>query len=74
MKTKKTHIGMKVKEILHTMNLSDYRIIKQTGINQAYLSKIYTSRDVQPWKLKRFLYKLNREFDLELTTENLYEA
>jgi len=74
METINLHIGKKVKELFEGKNLSDYRIIRATEINQAYLSKVYTSRTMQPWKLKRLLFKINKEFDLDLSSDQLNEV
>ena len=74
MESSNVHIGKKVKELFNDQNLTDLRIIKETEIDQAYLSKVYTSKTIQPWQLKRFLYKINREFDLDISPELLYEA
>jgi hypothetical protein len=74
METATLHIGKKVKELFENQHLSNYKIIKTAEINEAYLSKVYTSRSIQPWKLKRLLFKINREFDLDLSPENIYKA
>lgn len=66
------HIGRKVKELFHDYHLTDYNIVQATEINQAYLSKVYTSRSVQPWQLKRLLYKVNREFNLNISTDEIF--
>lgn len=73
MNTTKVHIGRKIKELFADFDLTDYRIIKATEINQSYLCKVYTSRDLDSWQVKRLFHKVNKEFDLNLSPENLYK-
>ena len=72
MESNNIHIGKKIKELFADLDLTDYRIIKATEINQSYLCKVYTSRNLDMWQINRLFHKVNKEFDLNLTTENLY--
>ena len=65
------HKGENLKDVFKQNNISDKSIIAVTDFNQVYLSKLYTSRQIEPWKLKNFLFVINRVFNTNITMESL---
>ena len=65
------HTGQRLKSVIREYNLSDQTITSLTPFEQSYLSKIYTSRDIQPRQLQNFLYVINKVFDLEISSDSI---
>ena len=72
MNTNETHLGQNIKNILNEYRLSDKTITSLTPFNQSFLSKLYTSREIQPRNLMNFLHVINRIFNLNLTVNDIY--
>ncbi len=67
------HTGQKIKNILSYYELTDSLIIKETRFEQSYLSKIYTSRIIQPRNVKNFIYVINKVFNLHIDAETIID-
>jgi hypothetical protein len=68
------HIGQAIKNVFRENNLTDNRITSATGFDQFYLSKVYTSRQIQPLKLYHFLFVINKNFNLNIEIESISKA
>ena len=66
------HTGQQIKDVFRRYKITDDSITSLTPFDQSFLSRIYTSREIQPRYLKNFLYIINKIYDLNLTTDQIF--
>lgn len=65
------HTGHFLKALIRDYGLADQKIVSTTRFDQVYLSKLYTSSQIEPKKLYNFLFVLNRHFNLGIEPKKL---